>query len=102
MLGDEIAVALLVVVLGEVAGELGLLAQALADQGQVGERDRRSRAKWVRARRSGCPAFDDSDRVLPGLDVDVGRGVGGTIRSTPGIETAATSPTKAVPLSSCR
>ena len=102
MLGDELAVALLVVVLGEVAGELGLLAQAFADLGQV-RRWVVDRAEVGEGEALGLPAFDDSDRVLPGLDVDVGRRRGGDDQvDTRDARTAATSPTKAVPLSSCR
>ena len=58
--------------------------------------------KWVRARRSRAPGLDDPDRLDPGLDVDVGRRRGGDDQVRGRDRTAATSPTKAVPLSSCR
>ena len=91
----------LVVVLGELAGQLRLLAQALADDARCSAGSS-TWPKWVSGEALRPPAFDDPDRFLPGLDVDVRRRGGGDDQVEGGMRTAATSPTKAVPLSSCR
>ena len=67
----------LVVVLGQLAGQLGLLAQALADRLEVPGTSSSTAPKWVRARRSGVQPSTSVERFLPGLDVDVGRRRGG-------------------------
>ena len=58
MLGDQVAVASLVGVLGEVARQLGLLVQALADLRQVGLRVVDC-GEVGQGQALGLPAFDD-------------------------------------------
>ena len=87
---------LLVRCLRKVLGPLGLFLEALADESEVGG-GFFTAPKWVRASGWG---LQPSTMAIESIQVSIsisGGGVGGTMRSTPGIETAATSPTKAVP-----